>query len=265
LTGLRSVARHIGVRRKVIAPLRLRAERSALAWLAAQPGRPGGRILCYHSVGTAQWGVNDVTPQRFRRQLEMAIERGYRFVPAERIACGAGSWNELAVTFDDGLKSVALNAAPILAELGIPWSLFVVSEWAAGRHPFGEGVMLGWRDIERLAGARVGIGSHSVSHADFGYLSPAQAEAELFNSRRAIEQAIGIVPNAFAVPIGGTRNWTADASRIAREVGYDLIYAQAEDRRPAGTIARTFVTRYDGDRQFRAALAGAFDRWEEWV
>jgi peptidoglycan/xylan/chitin deacetylase (PgdA/CDA1 family) len=203
--------------------------------------------------------------QRFVRQLETAIERGYRFVPAERIAGGAGSSSELAITFDDGLTSVATNAAPILAELGIPWTLFVVSDWAAGRHPFGDGVMLGWRDIERLAATGVSIGSHSVSHADFGYLSSTEAHAELSQSRRAIEQAIGIVPNAFAVPIGGFRNWTADAGRIAAEIGYDLIYAQAEDRRPAGTIARTFVTRYDGDRQFRAALAGAFDRWEEWV
>jgi peptidoglycan/xylan/chitin deacetylase (PgdA/CDA1 family) len=203
--------------------------------------------------------------QRFRRQLEVAIQRGYRFVPAERVARGGGSSGELAITFDDGLTSVATNAAPILAELRIPWTLFVVSDWAAGRHPFGDGVMLGWRDIERLAGTGVSIGSHSVSHPDFGYLSPSEAHAELLQSRRVIEQAIGIAPNAFAVPFGGFRNWTADACRVARDVGYELIYAQAENRRPAGTIARTFVTRYDGDRQFRAALAGAFDRWEEWV
>jgi peptidoglycan/xylan/chitin deacetylase (PgdA/CDA1 family) len=104
-----------------------------------------------------------------------------------------------------------------------------------------------------------------VSHADFRYLSPAEAEADLLKSRSAIEQAIGVVPDAFAIPIGGSRNWTAGTTRIAREVGYALIYAQAEERRPAGTIARTFVTRYDGDRLFRAALGGAFDRWEEWV
>ena len=43
------------------------------------------------------------------------------------------------------------------------------------------------------------------------------------------------------------------------------MFAQAEETRPAETVARTFVTRWDGDRVFRAALGGAFDRWEEWV
>ena len=40
---------------------------------------------------------------------------------------------DLAITFDDGLKSVLTNAAPILAEYDVPWSLFVVSDWADGR------------------------------------------------------------------------------------------------------------------------------------
>jgi hypothetical protein len=37
------------------------------------------------------------------------------------------------------------------------------------------------------------------------------------------------------------------------------------ERRPPGTVPRTFITRFDNDRLFRAALGGAFDRWEEWM
>jgi len=29
-------------------------------------------------------------------------------------------------------------------------------------------------------------------------------------------------------------------------------------------VPRTFVTSWDNDRIFRAALRGSFDRWEEW-
>jgi len=43
-----------------------------------------------------------------------------------------------------------------------------------------------------------------------------------------------------------------------------VVYAQAEETRPAGTVARTFVTSFDADRIFRSLLGGAFDRWEEW-
>jgi len=54
------------------------------------------------------------------------------------------------------------------------------------------------------------------------------------------------------------------AATAAREVGYATVYAQAEETRPAGTVARTFVTSFDADRIFRSLLGGAFDRWEEW-
>ena len=43
-----------------------------------------GRILSYHGVGTRQWGVYDITPAGFQRQLHLALELGYRFVPQRR-------------------------------------------------------------------------------------------------------------------------------------------------------------------------------------
>ena len=59
-------------------------------------------------------------------------------------------------------------------------------------------------------------------------------------------------------------NWTPAAAVAARAAGYTTIYAQAEETRPDGTVPRTFVTSWDHDRIFRAALQGTFDRWEEW-
>lgn len=260
---MRSVARALGVRRSTLAAARLYAERSALSLRYGTAERQTGRILCYHSVGTPAWGVNDVTPARFRWQLESAMRRGYRFVPAQEIALTGGGPRDLAVTFDDGLTSVVANAAPILAELAIPWSIFVVSDWADGRHQFGEGVLLSWSAIADLADRGVEIGSHSVSHPNFGRIGVDEARAELDRSRATIEQRLGRPPTSFAIPMGGSRNWTAQAQALARTAGYAIIYAQSEVRRPEGTTPRTFVTRFDGGRLFTAALRGAFDRWEE--
>src|SRR5207244_4000882 len=101
-----------------------------------------------------EWGVNDVSPERFRRQLELALSLGFRFVGAERVASGDALSNELAVTFDDALLSVLHNGAPVMAELGIPWTLFVVTDWASGRHSSG-------RPSTRLcAGRRDPTGRH---------------------------------------------------------------------------------------------------------
>lgn len=243
----------------------MQAERALRATTAN--GRPAatGRVLCYHSIGTEQWGVNDVSPQRFRAHLELALRLGYRFVPAAMVAQGRAGALDLAITFDDGVLSVAQRGAPILAELGIPWTLFVVSGWADGRHSFGNGIMMGWAEVESLAAQGVEIGSHSVSHPDFGSLSPGLAQRELVESRRLIEARTGIRTTSFAIPMGQSKNWSEAAGAASREAGYDLVYAQSVDSRPTGTVPRTFVTRFDDGRLFKAALEGAFDAWEEWV
>ncbi len=267
-TLLRLVARSIGLRRSRLAAPRLAVERHLLTIACAlhpSPSRQSGRILCYHATGTPDWGVNDVAPNRFQDQLELAFALGYRFVPAEQIQRGGGDARDLAITFDDGLSSVATNAAPILRHFGVPWSLFVVSRWADGDHEFGSGLMLGWREIESLAAQGVEVGSHSASHRNFRHLSAAEVEDELFESRRTIEARTGISPGAFAIPFGRSRDWSHHAGEVARAAGYGVVYAQSEARRPRDSVGRTFVTRFDDERIFRAALAGAFDDWEEWT
>jgi peptidoglycan/xylan/chitin deacetylase (PgdA/CDA1 family) len=262
---LKSLARAAGLRRSRLAAARLAVERHMLARRSpAGPLLARPRILCYHSVGTPAWGVNDVPPERFRAQIALLIEAGARFRPAGDV-WRDGRPGDIALTFDDGLASVARNAAPLLADYGIPWTLCVVTAWADGRHSFGDGVVLGWAEIERLAARGATIASHSVSHPDFGALPREAARRELVASREAIRTRLGIETSEFAIPFGCARNWSAAAQEEALAAGYTTIYAQAEARRAPNTVPRTFITRYDGPRLFRAALVGAFDDWEEWL
>ncbi|MBI2765293.1 MAG: polysaccharide deacetylase family protein [Chloroflexi bacterium] len=261
---VRAAGRRVVPTRVNLASVRLCCERHVLARTRA-PGRPRSRILCYHSIGTPQWGINDVSPERFRRHLQAALEAGYTFVPASEIASGSAPGRSLALTFDDGIASVAANAAPVLAELAIPWTLFVVTDWADGRHAFGDGTMLTWREIERLAERGAEIGSHSVTHPNFGAISAGQARDEIVRSRAVVGERLGVAPAAFAIPYGRSKDWTAAARAAAAAAGYTTVFAQSEERRPHGTVPRTFITRFDTERVFRAALGGAFDRWEEWA
>ena len=239
-------------------------ERTALSAVQRRPQVAFGRILCYHSVGTPEWGVNDLSPDRFRRQLQLALSLGFRFVSADRVAGGDALSNELAVTFDDAPLSVLHNAAPVMDELGIPWTLFVVTDWASGRHGSGRGLLMGWSEIRELARAGVQVGSHSVTHPNFGLIELQQARSELYGSRQVLADQLGKAPDAFAIPFGQSRDWNPDVMEIAESAGYRRVYAQAHETRPSGTIGRTFITRFDRDRLFLAALRGAFDAWEEW-
>ena len=261
---LSRVVRKTGLRRSHVATARLCCERHVLATFNRTPSRNVGRILCYHSVGQSSWGVNDVSPAVFRRQIELALSRGFRFVPAAELVRTGGGPKDLAITFDDGLKSVLTHAAPILAEYRVPWSAFIVSDWSDGGKGWPADTFLNWRDVEKIAALGAEIGSHSLSHPDFRNLSLSETQDQLGLSRRALLERVGIDTKSFAIPFGQSMNWPAMAARAARDVGYDVVYAQAEETRPAGTVARTFVTRFDGPRIFRALLGGAFDRWEEW-
>lgn len=247
---------------------RLWAERWALAAWQRAASSPGparrGRILAYHSIGTPAYGVNDVRPRDFERHLQIAVDEGWSFAtPAEVIA--EPDKPQLALTFDDGLASVLSSALPVLRHHGIPGTAFVVTGWADGQAPDDLGpIVLDWRGVNALREGGMTVASHSVTHSDFGRLEPAQARRELEVSRERLHRMLGVETGEFAIPNGQSRNWTPGAGRASAEAGYTRVYAQCVNTRPAGTIARTFITRIDRPALFRAALAGAYDNWEEW-
>src|SRR5690349_10387166 len=92
------------IRRSHVAAARMCCERNAMATFGVERNRKVGRILCYHSIGQPNWGVNDVSPRDFRRHIELSLAAGKRFVPASEIARTGGGPDDLAITFDDGLR-----------------------------------------------------------------------------------------------------------------------------------------------------------------
>lgn len=245
-----------------LARMRLRCERAALARVGRKRTRPRGRILSYHSTGTPEWGVNDVSPAAFRRQVEAALRLGYSFVPAAAIGSNGGRPTDLAITFDDGLRSITA-VTPFLRERAIPFTLFVVPGWIDRRS--GEGLFLGWDELEGLLSAGgAEIGSHSLGHRNFSTLTASERMEELVAPRETIRARLGVEADSFAIPWGRARDWDAGCTTLAQEAGYRLVFAQSEDQRPAGTVGRSFVTRFDDLVVMRGILEGRFDRWEEW-
>jgi peptidoglycan/xylan/chitin deacetylase (PgdA/CDA1 family) len=263
---LKQLVRKTGLERRHVEAARMYGERQALALAPQRDARAHGRILCYHSVGQPVFGVNDVAPARFRRQIELALELGYRFVPPAKIARTGGGPKDLAVTFDDALKSVLTEADPILHEHSIPYAVFAVSQWSDHENDWQKEHVLSWDDLAAMIELRgVEVGSHSATHRNFGFIDEVKAREELEISHAVMRSRLGFAPETMAIPFGQSSNWTPEADRIAREIGFNIIYAQAEDTRPPNTIARTFVTGFDEDRIFKALLRGAYDRWEEWT
>jgi peptidoglycan/xylan/chitin deacetylase (PgdA/CDA1 family) len=110
--------------------LRIRRRRSAR-------GQAQIHVLGYHRVVDRVVEDGPVSPslcisaQSFRRQMEQVKRAFHVLTLREAVAAIEGRLqldrDACAVTFDDGYRDLYLRAAPILAELGIPATVFVPS------------------------------------------------------------------------------------------------------------------------------------------
>jgi peptidoglycan/xylan/chitin deacetylase (PgdA/CDA1 family) len=99
----------------------------AVSAVSGRPSRPGLRVLCYHSVGTDlpgdPYGLS-LPPAVFGGQMDLLASGGL----GTPVALGGAKLDgspEICVTFDDGYADALTAAAPVLAELGLPFTVCV--------------------------------------------------------------------------------------------------------------------------------------------
>ena len=96
------------------------------------------RIFGYHRV-TDDDDIFAVTPRAFRAQMELLVSSGATIVPlhealdllerpvTERYVC---------VTFDDGYLDNVEHALPVLEQLGVPATIFLIADVLEGTATF---------------------------------------------------------------------------------------------------------------------------------
>ena len=183
-------------------------------------------VLMYHRVTPGIAGAPEptwnVAPERFRRQLEGLLSRGYRPWPLRRAIASRRAGEPIprrtfVVTFDDGYENVYRNAWPILKELSVPATVFLVTAYLDSDRPFafddwalagsGHVPAEAWKPLstaqcaEMARDGLVEIGSHTHTHADFrGH--PEAFSWDLTRSLEVLGDALGLEHVAFAFPFG---------------------------------------------------------------
>ncbi|KPK52579.1 MAG: hypothetical protein AMS22_08865 [Thiotrichales bacterium SG8_50] len=111
--------------------------------LVGTDGHHGGiNILMYHevlpdSMNMPLWHV--VRESEFRRQMEylkkhcdvLSIDEAVEILTSPTKS-GAGSRRKIVITFDDGYSGNYSTAMPIMAELGLPWTVYVATSAVEG-------------------------------------------------------------------------------------------------------------------------------------
>ena len=171
---------------------------------------PGAIVLAYHDVGDDPSNRTDyyVSPAQLRDQLTAAVRWGLRFVDlgelTDAVLAGAPLDGLAAIVFDDSLVGVHHHAVPVLAELGLPATVFAVSGALGASPPWWPGAarVMTAGELAEVAALGFGVASHTRSHPSLPSLGPAQLREELTGSRRALEDLVGRPADLLAYPYG---------------------------------------------------------------
>jgi peptidoglycan/xylan/chitin deacetylase (PgdA/CDA1 family) len=236
------------------------AVRCTLLRLLGYPVSARFVALMYHSVKSHE-------RQQFAHQMDLLV-RLANPVAGDFTGCNDGrNRSFVAVTFDDAYQSILENALPILRTKRIPATLFVPTDslgtkpgWITNERHRDAGERLLTSDELRFIQQTGGlIGSHSVTHRPLTELSPAEALAELTESRQVLERILGKNVDSFALPYGAGN---ANVLRLAAEAGYQRVFLSEPVNSRAGVegplYGRIVVSPSDWALEYRLKVLGAY-------
>lgn len=178
-------------------------------------------ILTYHSIDSSGSPVS-VSEQAFRAHVRFLGSGRVSVVPLADLPSLPDDKDAVALTFDDGFQNFATSGQPMLTEMGLPATIFVVADAVGGTNAWGgrevPGIptlpLMNWRELESAKQAGFEIGAHTRTHPDLTALEASQLEDETAGSAERIDAELGQRPARFAYPYGAVN--TAVAS-IVRE------------------------------------------------
>lgn len=174
-------------------------------------------VLMYHRVGTAgnDWERKYcVAPTRFAAQMRLLRDKGYRACGIDEFVGWLGGQVSLlpgafVLTFDDGFLGVYEHARSVLAELGWPATVFLVSGligqrdlWTEAENPGRTQPLLARSHVEQMAREGFSFHSHTRRHTDLPTLSEERLVDELAGSRADLEHLLGRPVPYLAYPYG---------------------------------------------------------------
>lgn len=227
--------------------------------------RDGLRILMYHSIGTAiegdKRGLYNMEAVQFKRHMKYLVSHyDQQLVPLSLDSLTKRALR-IVLTFDDGYQDNLKVAAPLLVDLGIPFTVFVCTDPVAQR----KSGFLCPEEVQELASLPgVQIGSHSASHAKLTRCNDLQLHQELAGSKSYLEDLIGRPICTLSYPHGDINRRVRD---VAEKVGYVIgctsrFDINAESRDPL-LLCRSDMWAKDTVSVFEEKLQGDWD-WNRW-
>ena len=213
--------------------------------------------LAYHAVGPAPAGTP--LPATFVPDAEFEHQMDYLARHREVVPLGVldhehdGSATRVAITFDDGYRSVLERAAPVLERYGFSATVFVPTAWLGERNRW-DGEDLAGLDLMKesqlveLAGRGFEIASHGHRHIDMSAQSVEAVREDVEASIARIAGLLGRPPLHLSYPYGRSSQAARD---VVRACGFAEAFSLEWEDQP---FARSRTPVFPGDTGWRFVL-----------
>lgn len=160
-----------------------------LGYLIYLPAPEGIIILEYHRVSDnvdADDKRYTISPKELREQLEYLKNNGYETISLREFILAKKKKFTLpkkpvVLTFDDGYKDNYENLLPILEEMGMKATVYIVT------NAIGTGEYLSYEELKEMQDRGVELGSHTANHIPLTELPPEKQAEEIKLSKLMLE------------------------------------------------------------------------------
>jgi peptidoglycan/xylan/chitin deacetylase (PgdA/CDA1 family) len=168
-------------------------------------------ILIFHHVAPDINYYTALTPAKFRTFMKVIAEH-YTTITMDQayayfIQGQQPPARTVIITFDDGYSDNFDFALPILSELRLVATFYVLPKYIDKLNVWNSKVLyrcshMSWAQVRLLAEIGCEIGNHTLHHLSLSSIPPDQWCTEIVDSKKILEDGLGQAVNSFSYPYG---------------------------------------------------------------
>lgn len=191
-----------------------KASRAAISSLADVP------VLNYHKVDNYYHALS-ISPEEFEEQMAYLSQNDFTTITPDQLMAylnhdRALPEKPILITFDDGYLDNYTNAYPVMKKYGFTATIFLVTSKVGKEENF-----MNWDQVRTMQKDGFVFGSHTVSHAALTKISHELVMTELIDSRKEMEQQLGVKVRYFAYPTGV---YNLQSEEMVKQAGYKAAF-----------------------------------------
>lgn len=186
--------------------------------------------LTFHSVSAPTSDAEAtyyLSPQRFKRMMRWFVTAGYKTATSAQWLEVDLPKKRVLLTFDDGYDDLFDHLLPLAIEHHLTPVIFLVAERVGASNLWDQrsGLrarnLLSWPQIREMQKYGIEFGSHTLTHPYLPGVSHQHLRREVGDSKRRLEDSLGVEVGSFAYPYGGVDRCVRSA---VAQAGYKLAF-----------------------------------------